>query len=161
MFKIVRKFSKTPSWATCDPFTLSSQSPYQLQNLCEGQWVSSSKHITIPDPLTNESFLRVPDPSDLSTFAHSARQVPKSGLFNPLKRPEEYLKYGELNLKIAAQLKQHEDFFAKLIQRVMPKSDLQARGEVVVTRKFFENFGGDNVRFLQRGFSVPGDYSGQ
>lgn len=43
----------------------------------------------------------------------------------------------------------------------MPKSDAQARGETVVTRKFFENFGGDNTRFLQKGFSVPGDHYGQ
>ena len=30
----------------------------------------------------------------------------------------------------------------------MPKSEIQARGEVVVTRKFFENFAGDNARFI-------------
>jgi 1-pyrroline-5-carboxylate dehydrogenase len=37
-------------------------------------------------------------------------------------------------------------FFARLIQRVAPKSYPQAMGELVVTRKFFENFGGDQVR---------------
>lgn len=34
-------------------------------------------------------------------------------------------------------------------------------GEVVITRKFFENFSGDNVRFSAGGFIVGGDYSGQ
>lgn len=38
---------------------------------------------------------------------------------------------------------------------------LQATAEVVVTRRFFENFSGDQVRFLARGFSVPGDHQGQ
>ena len=52
-------------------------------------------------------------------------------------------------------------FFAKLIQRVAPKSDSQALGEVAVTQKFIENFGGDQVRFLARSFAVPGDHPGQ
>jgi 1-pyrroline-5-carboxylate dehydrogenase len=38
------------------------------------------------------------------------------------------------------------DFFARLIQRVAPKSYAQAMAEVVVTRKFYENFCGDQVR---------------
>ena len=37
------------------------------------------------------------------------------------------------------------DFFAKLIQRVAPKSYQQAFGEVYVTGKFLENFSGDQV----------------
>jgi 1-pyrroline-5-carboxylate dehydrogenase len=36
-------------------------------------------------------------------------------------------------------------FFARLIQRVSPKSLPQATAEVKVTQKFFENFGGDQV----------------
>jgi len=43
----------------------------------------------------------------------------------------------------------------------MPKSDGQARGEVVVSRKFIENMSGDSPRFLMRGFNVPGDHPGQ
>jgi 1-pyrroline-5-carboxylate dehydrogenase len=54
-----------------------------------------------------------------------------------------------------------EDFFTKLIQRVVPKSDIQARAEVTVTRKMIENFSGDQVRFLLRSFGVPGDHPGQ
>lgn len=40
---------------------------------------------------------------------------------------------------------QVEDHFARLIQRTSPKSQAQARGEVRVTRKFLENFSGDQV----------------
>jgi len=43
----------------------------------------------------------------------------------------------------------------------MPKSWNQCKGEVDVTRVFLENFSGDGVRFLARGFSNPGDYPGQ
>ncbi|KAK6123242.1 hypothetical protein DH2020_043015 [Rehmannia glutinosa] len=53
------------------------------------------------------------------------------------------------------------DFFAKLIQRVSPKSYQQALGEVYVTQKFLENFCGDQVRFLARSFAVPGNHLGQ
>lgn len=35
-----------------------------------------------------------------------------------------------------------EDFFTRLIMRVAPKSYTQANGEVVVTRRFLENFSG-------------------
>ncbi|MEQ8205080.1 MAG: aldehyde dehydrogenase family protein [Woeseia sp.] len=54
-----------------------------------------------------------------------------------------------------------EEYFAKLIQRVMPKSWQQCLNEVTVTRIFLENFSGDGVRFLGRGFSNPGDHAGQ
>ncbi len=40
---------------------------------------------------------------------------------------------------------QVEDYFTRLVQRVAPKSDAQARAEVVVTRRFLENFSGDQV----------------
>ena len=43
----------------------------------------------------------------------------------------------------------------------MPKSWAQCVGEVTVTRVFLENFSGDGVRFLARGFSNPGDRTGQ
>jgi len=43
----------------------------------------------------------------------------------------------------------------------MPKSWQQCLNEVVVTRVFLENFAGDGVRFLARGFSNPGDHTGQ
>ncbi len=38
-----------------------------------------------------------------------------------------------------------EDHFTRLVQRVAPKHDAQARAEVVVTRRFLENFSGDQA----------------
>ena len=66
-------------------------------------------------------------------------------------------------MKIAAEMRKPEveEYFVKLTQRVMPKSTAQVRGEVVVTRRFFENFTGDNPRFFQQSFNVAGDYDGQ
>lgn len=40
---------------------------------------------------------------------------------------------------------QVSEYFARLIQRVSPKSYAQALGEVTVTQKFLENFSGDQV----------------
>jgi 1-pyrroline-5-carboxylate dehydrogenase len=71
--------------------------------------------------------------------------------------------YGAVCAKVAEEMRKPEisSFFAKLIQRTSPKSWAQALGELTVTRRFFENFSGDQVRFLARGFSVPGDHLGQ
>ena len=71
--------------------------------------------------------------------------------------------YGDIFFRIAEEMRKPEvlDFFVKLTQRVMPKSKIQVTGEVVVTRKFFENFTGDNPRFLMKSFNVPGDDDGQ
>ena len=49
----------------------------------------------------------------------------------------------------------------RLIQRFIPKHRLQAAGELKIIKIFLENFSGDSVRFLARGFSVPGDHLGQ
>ena len=49
--------------------------------------------------------------------------------------------------------------FARLIQRTSPKSWAEAAGEVNVCAAFLENFSGDNVRFLARGFSAPGNHA--
>jgi 1-pyrroline-5-carboxylate dehydrogenase len=62
---------------------------------------------------------------------------------------------------MALRNKEVEDFFVESVQRVMPKSDAQARGEVVVTRKMIENMSGDCPRFFLRGFNVAGDHQGQ
>jgi hypothetical protein len=55
--------------------------------------------------------------------------------------------YGDVTFKAAEQLRKPEvaDFFARLIQRVSPKSYQQALGEVTITRQFLDNFGGDQV----------------
>lgn len=119
----------------------------------------------LPDPLNGEHFLRVPDTSvdEIHPFVASLKACPKSGLHNPFKRPERYLQYGDVSSRIAEEMRKPEvaDFFAKWIQRTSPKSYAQAAGEVRVTRKFIENFNGDNVRFLARSFAHPGDHPGQ
>lgn len=93
----------------------------------------------------------------------SLRAVPKSGLHNPLKNPERYLMLGDVTARAAAEMRRPEvaAHFAALVQRVAPKSDAQAAAEVAVTRKFLDNFCGDQVRFLARSFSSPGDHAGQ
>ena len=112
----------------------------------------------------------------LQPFIESLAQCPKHGLHNPFKSPERYdllgnlrncvisfqytkafghalyryLLYGDISTKAAHMLAlpKVSDFFTRLIQRVAPKSYQQAAGEVFVTRKFLENFCGDQVREL-------------
>lgn len=71
--------------------------------------------------------------------------------------------WGDICFKMAAEMRKPEveDYFAKLVQRVMPKSWAQVKGEVIVTRKFLENFAGDNTRFLFDGTQTAGDHMGQ
>lgn len=55
-----------------------------------------------------------------------------------------YLTYGLASAKAASAMREPEveNFFTTLIMRVAPKSYAQANAEVVVTRKFLENFSG-------------------
>jgi len=73
------------------------------------------------------------------------------------------LLYGNVCKKAAYLLDDEKisDFFVRLMQRVIPKSYAQCMGELVVTKKFLENFAGDNVRNLARSFALPGDHTGQ
>ena len=66
---------------------------------------------------------------------------------HPLNGPCRYNLYGDVSTRAAQLLLDPEtaDFFAKLIQRVAPKSYAQAMAEVTVTGRFLENFGGDSV----------------
>lgn len=70
---------------------------------------------------------------------------------------------GEVTRKTTEVLHDPEvfDFLVKCTQRAVPKSLSQTQAEVSVTRDFYENFCGDQVRFLARGFSNPGDHDGQ
>ena len=56
--------------------------------------------------------------------------------------------WGDITARAAAELRRPEveAHFAHLIQRTSPKSYAQAAGETRVTRKFLENFSGDQVR---------------
>jgi len=69
---------------------------------------------------------------------------------------------GDVCRKTAEVLHDKEvfDFFVKATQRAIPKSTLQTEGEIRVTRNFFENFSGDQVRFLAESFRIPGDHHG-
>lgn len=100
---------------------------------------------------------------EASPFIESLKAVPKSGQHNPFKSPERYIMYGNISAKVAHALRRPDvaDYFARIIQLTAPKSYDQAMAELVVTRKFYENFSGDQVRFLARGFSNPGDHMGQ
>ena len=152
-------------WATVDPQKVSPESIHEGMNLLQGKWVKSKTNEGIVDPLTGEVFMTMPTTSgdELLDFAKSLKACPKSGLHNPLKKPERYLTYADASARMAAALKEPEveDFFTRLIQRVAPKSDGQARGEVRVTQRFVESYGGDQTRFLAKSFAVAGDHYGQ
>lgn len=168
-----RSFSAAPGgggaaaldFATLDPRQLSESRPGRLQNLVGGEWKGAAKEEVVIDPLNGERFIFAPATSaqEIEPFVASLRACPKTGLHNPLKFPERYLLYGSVSAKAAQALATLEvaDFFARLIQRVAPKSYPQAVGEVTVTQQFLENFSGDQVRFLARSFAVPGNHPGQ
>ncbi len=71
--------------------------------------------------------------------------------------------YGAICAEASAEMRKPnvEHYFSRCIQLVAPKSLAQATAEVVVTRKFLENFSGDQIRFMARSFSVTGDHDGQ
>ncbi|MDH3433445.1 MAG: aldehyde dehydrogenase family protein, partial [Gammaproteobacteria bacterium] len=156
--------NRVASFATVDPFAgMTSRSPARLQNLVGGEWLSDSKTLHVVDPLNGERFIEMPDTQDIAPFVAGLQSCPKTGLHNPLKNVERYVALGAVCAKAAALLAEQDvaDFFTKLIQRVMPKSWNQCMAEVTVTRTFLHNFAGDGVRFLARGFSNPGDRTGQ
>ena len=156
------------AWSGFDPETMSGASPAVCANLVGGEWKETASYLTLPDPMNGEPFLRCPDTgagdsSELDPFVASLRSVPKSGLHNPIKNPERYVELGEVTSRVVHEMRDDDvmDHFARLIQRVAPKSYAQARGEVNVTRIFLENFCGDQPRWLARGFTNPGDHPGQ
>ena len=154
-----------PAFATVDPFDgMTAAAPGVVRNLNAGQWSGvPSTRDDIPDPLNGGDFLAVPDTAEFRPFIDGLKAVPKFGVHNPVSRPDRYVMLGQVCARAAASLAEpaNEEYFVRLIQRVMPKSNAQCRGEVVVTRVFLENFAGDGVRFLGRGFSNPGDHPGQ
>lgn len=157
--------SEIPAFATVDPYDgMNAVRPGRVQNLCAGKWLDpNALRDDLPDPMNGEPFIQVPDTTDFAGFVEGLRAVPKYGLHNPIHNPSRYVMLGQVCARAAARLAEPdvERFFVRLIQRVMPKSDAQCLGEVVVTRVFLENFAGDGVRFLARGFSNPGDHAGQ
>lgn len=148
-----------------DPYASADAGPQDIFNRLDGKWVKTAKSTVIPDPMNGKPMVSMPQtaPEELDPFLDGMRRTPKSGLHNPLKNPERYRLYGDISFKLAAELRKESvrDHFARCIQRVAPKSYVQAMGEVDIVRIFLENFSGDQVRFLCRGFHVSGDYEGQ
>lgn len=134
-------------------------------NLVDGKWTTTEKYLPLIDPLTGKDVFSVPDTSleEAQPFIDSLQSVPRHGLHNPFKNKERYLMLGAVCRKTAEVLHEKEtfDFFVDSIMKTVPKSRSQTEGEVRVTRNFFENFGGDQVRFLAEGFKMPGDHLGQ
>lgn len=164
----IHQSSKCSSWktfASVDPWELGPEKVHEVKNLVGGVWCGTDASHVLPDPLTGKEFMHVSDVQvkEIDCFVQSLNTCTKSGLHNPLKDPQRYLKYGDISARAAAKMREPEvlQFFTKLIQRVAPKSNAQALGEVSVTQKFIENFGGDQVRFLARSFAIPGDHPGQ
>ncbi|KAF7838426.1 delta-1-pyrroline-5-carboxylate dehydrogenase 12A1, mitochondrial [Senna tora] len=164
LLNLSRSLHSSP-FATVDAEEISGSKPAEVHNLVQGKWTTYSNWSTIVDPLNGEPFIKVAevDERNIEPFVKSLASCPKRGLHNPFKAPERYLMYGEISAKAAHMLSlpKVSDFFTRLIQRVSPKSYTQAHGEVYVTRKFLENFAGDQVRFLARSFAVPGNHLGQ
>jgi 1-pyrroline-5-carboxylate dehydrogenase len=154
-----------PEFATVDPWNgMNADAPGPVRNLAGGRWFDDKRiRDDIVDPLQGGVFLNVPDSSNHAAFVAGLKSCGKTGLHNPQRNPQRYVMLGNVCARAATMLAEPgvEDYFTRLIQRVMPKSWNQCRSEVVVTRVFLENFSGDGVRFLGRGFSNPGDHAGQ
>jgi 1-pyrroline-5-carboxylate dehydrogenase len=162
------------SWATIDPDDWTGANPAVAANLVGGRWhpaggggAAGGAVLDVVDPLDGAPLARLPDTPSAGpahrAFVDSLRACPKHGLHNPLKDPQRYVMWGAVTSRAAAEMRRPAvaDFFARLVQRTSPKSRAQALAEVTVTRRFLENFSGDQVRFLARGFSNPGDHPGQ
>lgn len=95
----------TPSWATVDPESMGKNSePYAVSNLVGGKWQKAEESMEIPHPLDKDAFpiFSVPNTQvdELTPFFESLRQVPKSGVHNPLKNPHRYVEYGEISRRV-------------------------------------------------------------
>jgi len=158
---------KLPEWATVDPWEMGPNSVAKGANLCGGVWTpieGYAKFQSIPDPLTGEEMIHIPNPStdEAQPFVDRMRNCPRSGLHNPIKNPQRYVHLGEVNARAAHEMgkPEVEAFFARLIQRVGPKSEEQCRKEVALVRAWLRYMSGDTVRNLGRSFAVPGDHPG-
>jgi len=147
------------------PDEISGSRPAHLMNFVDGKWVEANKYREVVDPMSGEPFIQVPDTSEeeLAPFIQSLAKCPKYGQHNPIMNVERYPMYGQISEKLADFLRsgEGERYFTRLIQRVMPKDTEQCRGEVTVTATFLENFSGDQVRFLAKGQTTPGNHLGQ
>jgi len=160
-----RAMSFVPSWATADPWTMSAATPAVGKNLCGGVWSETKATQNIIDPLNGETIVVVPSTAtdEIGPFVERMANCPRTGLHNPLRNVERYNMLGEVMARGAQELGKPEvnEYFAKLIQRLVPKSWAQSVGEPTITRKWMESYSCDQVRYLARSFGIPGDHAGQ
>ena len=142
--------------------------PYVVRNFIDGKWSSDelechNSHLL--NPLTGQKSFSVSHLNiyKIEEIKESLKKCPKSGLFNPLKKPFMYRKWGEILFKTASKLHEPEveEFFKLLMGLCIPKSAIETHKEFLVSRQGIENFCGDNPRFALKGFVVPGDREGQ
>jgi 1-pyrroline-5-carboxylate dehydrogenase len=147
------------------PDEISGDKPARLMNFIDGKWVKARKYREIVDPVSGEPFIQTPDTDEkeLAPFTESLALCPKYGLHNPIWNVGRYLMYGGISQKAADFLRsgEGEKYFTRLIQRVMPKDTAQCRGEVTTSAAFLDDFSGDQVRFLAKGQTTPGNHFGQ
>jgi 1-pyrroline-5-carboxylate dehydrogenase len=147
------------------PDEISEAKPARLKNFIDGKWVVAKKYKEVLDPMSGEPFIQMPDTDEkeLGPFIQSLAKCPKYGLHNPIMNIERYRMYGEISERVADFLRsgEGESYLMGLIRRVMPKDIEQCRNEVTVTATFLENFSGDQVRFLAKGQTTPGNHLGQ
>ena len=151
------------AFATLDPKTINGS--HKGMNLVAGEWTGAENYEAIVDPLSGKDLYSFPNTGihEIAPFVESLASTPRHGLHNPLKNKERYLMLGDVSRKTAEVLHDPEvfDFFVDCVMRCVPKSKAQTEGEIRVTRQFFENFSGDQVRFLAEAQNRPGDHLGQ
>ena len=85
-----------------------TEEPYTVSNLVNGNWVKAKSTITIPHPMDCDAhpIFAIPDTTseELGPFIESLKSVPKSGVHNPLKNPNRYVEYGEISRKVSVSL---------------------------------------------------------
>lgn len=156
-------------WMRIHPWDTEGQScscaEPRLENLINGKWSTTKKTKTIVSPIDGHAMFQTPDTKkdEIEPFISFLNSCPEGGLHNPFKNTERYRSYGLVFAKTANLLSNNffADYFARLIQSVMPKSYAQAYDEVAVTRDALYNLSGDGVRDCAVWTGVPGDRFGQ
>ena len=136
-----------------------------VKNLINGKYIDVNNYLKIKNKINNKILFKVADTKifELEELKKSINNVPKSGLHNPFKNPERYRILGDVCFKTAHNFKNKfiKSTLMEEIVQTTGKTYEEAEKEINVSRKFLENFSGDQVRFLAKGFNTPGDHFGQ
>lgn len=136
----------------------------RLSNFVDGKWHKTECYEEIINPLNGKPMFLSPITDNFNSILSQIEKCPKSGLFNPLKKPESYRKWGNVCMKAASLLSDNEiqEVMTNLVQNCIPKSRSEVLfGEVLTLKHFLENYAGDNARFALKGIRVAGDREGQ